>query len=65
MTDSEKLDLILSEMQSMQLDTQSMKQSINNIEHHLENVTDNNMKIVAEGHVDITRKLDEALSQTD
>lgn len=45
----------------MKLDTQI----INNIELHLENVTDNNIKIVAEGHVDITRKLYEALSQKD
>ena len=61
MTDSEKLDLILSDMQNMKSDMQSMKQNINNIELHLENVTDNNIKIVAEGHADLTRKLDEAL----
>lgn len=47
MTDSEKLDLIL--------------QKINGIEVHLENVTDKNIKIIAEGHTDLSRKLDEAL----
>lgn len=47
MTDSEKLDLIL--------------KKISGIEIHLENVTDKNIKIIAEGHTDLTRKLDEAL----
>lgn len=47
MTDSEKLDLIL--------------KKVSGIELHLENVTDRNINIVAEGHLDLSRKLDEAL----
>ena len=47
MTDSEKLDLLL--------------QKVTNIELHLENVTDKNIQTVAEGHLDLSRKLDNAL----
>lgn len=47
MTDSEKLDLLL--------------RKVTDIELHLENVTDKNIQTVAEGHLDLSRKLDEAL----
>lgn len=47
MTDSEKLDLLLSK--------------VNGIELHLENVTDKNIRTIAEGHIDLSRKLDDAL----
>lgn len=75
MTDSEKLDLILSEMQTMKSDMDTMKsdmdtmkkdiqetkQKVTGIELHLENVTDRNIQIVAEGHLNLSRKLDNAL----
>ncbi|MCX4270485.1 MAG: hypothetical protein OSJ62_17810, partial [Lachnospiraceae bacterium] len=38
-----------------------IKNDITNIKVHLENVIIKNIKIVAEGHLDLTRKLDEAL----
>lgn len=47
MTDSEKLDLLLNK--------------VNGIELHLENVTDKNIRTIAEGHIDLSRKLDDAL----
>ncbi len=47
MTDSEKIDLILKE--------------VTGIKVHLENVTDKNIEIIAEGHTDLARKLDDAL----
>lgn len=47
MTDSEKLDLLL--------------KKVTNVELHLENVTDKNIQTIAEGHLDLSRKLDEAL----
>lgn len=47
MTDSEKIDLILKE--------------VTGIKVHLENVTDKNIKIIAEGHTGLARKLDDAL----
>ena len=54
MTDSEKLDLILSDMQELKRRTTS-------IELTLENETNPNIKTIAEGHLDLSRKLDEAL----
>lgn len=46
------------------LDTklQPLNDKINKIELHLENVTDKNIKTIAEGHLDLNRKLDKALS---
>lgn len=89
MTDGEKLDLILSELQgvknniqgmeseqqsmrsdmqdmkseqqSMRSDMQKLDQKVTGIEVHLENVTDRNIRLVAEGHLDLSRKLEEAL----
>ena len=40
---------------------QKMDDSITDVKLHLENVTDKNIRIVAEGHLDLNRKLDEAL----
>ncbi|MCI9238303.1 DUF5320 domain-containing protein [Lachnospiraceae bacterium 50-23] len=54
MTENEKLDLILSEMQEL-------KRRVLSVELTLENETNRNIKIIAEGHLDLNRKLDEAL----
>ena len=54
MTDSEKLDLILSEIQEL-------KRRTTNIELTLENETNPNIKLIAEGHLDLNRKLSETL----
>ncbi|RKJ18868.1 hypothetical protein D7X48_16295 [bacterium D16-50] len=68
MTDSEKLDLILSEMQSMKTDVQDLKQRTANIEASvtdikltLENEIRVNIQRVAEGHLDLSRNLHEAM----
>ena len=68
MTDSEKLDLILSETQSMKTDVQDLKQRTANIEASvtdikltLENEIRVNIQRVAEGHLDLSRNLHEAL----
>ena len=75
MTDSERFDLILAELQGMKTDMQGMKadmqdmkgsihrleQRVKTIEVNLENVTNRNIQIIAEGHSDLTRKLNEAL----
>lgn len=58
MTDSEKLDLLLSEMQSV-------KQKITGIELHLENVTDKNIMLLAENYCNLTKKLDDNNKITD
>jgi len=47
MTDSEKLDLILKEIKEVKIT--------------LENETNQNIKVIAEGHMILDRKLDEAL----
>lgn len=61
MTDSEKLDLILSEIKNVKSDTQELKNKVTEIELHIENVTDKNIQIVAEGHLDLSRKFDDVI----
>ena len=68
MTDSEKLDLILSETHSMKTDVQDLKQRTANIEASvtdikltLENEIRVNIQRVAEGHLDLSRNLHEAM----
>lgn len=89
MTDSQKLDLILAELQGVKGDVSVLKEDVSGlkgdvsvlkedvsklkddvqrldrkvsgIEIHLENVTDRNIRLVAESHLDLSRKLDEAL----
>lgn len=82
MTDSERFDLILAEIQGIKTDMQGMKtdmqdmkadmrdmkgsisrleQRVKTIEVNLENVTNRNIRIIAEGHLDLVRKLEEAV----
>lgn len=75
MTDSEKLDLLLSEMQGMKGDIRDLKNNVEglkqtvvnienkvtNIELTLENEIRVNIRRVAEGHLDLSRNLHEAL----
>ncbi len=58
MTDSEKLDLILSEMQEL-------KRRTTNIELHIENVTDKNIQLIAENFIELTKKLNQAIPVAD
>lgn len=68
MTENEMLQAIYSDMQNMKTDIQDMKTDIrdlksrvSSIEMTLENETNRNIRIIAEGHADLCRKLDEAL----
>ena len=82
MTDSEKLDLLLSEMQGMKSEMQSMKseiqsmksemqsmkseiqevkQKVTKIDLTIENEIRVNIQRVAEGHLDLSRNLHEAM----
>ena len=68
MTDSEKLDLLLKQIGAMddrftQLDNRIMKleNGVTDILLTLENEIGPNIRRVAEGHMDLSRKLDEAL----
>jgi hypothetical protein len=79
MSDSQKLDLILSEMQGMKGEMQSMKgemqsmkgemqklnQRMTNLELHLENGTDKNIQLLAENFVELTKKLNQAIPAAD
>ena len=56
------------DMQVMKGDMQGMKEQIGSLGHavkklelHIENVTDRNICIIAEGHLDLSRKLTEAV----
>lgn len=76
MNDSEKLDLILSEMQDfkqrfdgleqrfdkLEQRTDNLEKEIRKIHLTLENVTNRNISVIAEGHLDLSRKLDECIS---
>lgn len=79
MTDSEKLDLILSNMQEMKDEIQVMKkdirdmkkdirelqQRVTKIELHLENATDKNIQLLAENFIELTDKLNRAVPAAD
>ena len=72
MTDSEKLDLILSEMQGMKSEMQGMKSEIQelkrrvtSIELHIENATDKNIQLIAENFSELTKKLNQAIPVAD
>lgn len=54
MTDNEMLKAIY-------IDMQEMKRQIKDIQLTLENETNRNIRIIAEGHLDLSRKLDDAL----
>ena len=54
MTDSEKLEIILDKLNGID-------NRVLTLESTLENVTNKNISIIAEGHLDLSRKLDEAL----
>lgn len=68
MADSEKLDLLLSEIQGMKQDICDMKRDIKGIEQKttkidltIENELRINIQRVAEGHLDLSRSLHEAM----
>lgn len=68
MTDSEKLDLILSKLAVLESDMQDLKQrtkiienSVTDIKITIENEIRVNIQRVAEGHLDLSRKLNECI----
>ena len=50
------------QISEMKTDIQKMKNEIREISLALENETNRNIKIIAEGHLDLSRKLDKALT---
>lgn len=79
MTDSEKIDLILSklnntderfdalenEIQGIKTDMQDIKQRVKSVELHLENTTDKNIQLIAENFIELTNKLNQAIPVAD
>lgn len=60
-----KGEIIMSEDAKLILDEiGKLKRDITEIKMTLENVTNKNIKIIAEGHMDLSRKLDEALKSS-
>ena len=62
------IDVMKNDIDGMKNDIDGMKNDIKNLdkrvtslEVHLENITDKNIRIIAEGHLDLNRKLDDAL----
>lgn len=65
MTDSEKLDLILSKLDSLDSETQELKRRTTNIELTLENETNRNIQLLAENHITLIDKLNQAIKVAD
>lgn len=86
MSEQEKLDLILSEMQGMKDEMQGMKNEMQGVKDemqgmkddiahldkkvtdiglHIENVTDKNVQLLAENHIELVNKLNEAIPEAD
>lgn len=75
MTDSEKLDMLLLEMQGMKSEMQGMKSEMQGLKQRTENIETNvkdiklvleneirvNIQRVAEGHFDLSRNLHDAM----
>ena len=75
MTDSQKLDLLLDKVFLIDTKVDSLESRVSLLEHNmeslkseviktnllLENETNRNIKIIAEGHLDLSRKLDESI----
>ena len=51
------------DVQTLKEDVQSLKERVTNLEITLENETNRNIQLVAEGHLNLDRKLDEALKE--
>lgn len=65
MTDSEKLDLLLTEMQGMKSEIQELNRRTTNIELHLESNTDKNIQLIAENFIELKKKLNQAIPVAD
>ena len=59
---NKQFDDINNQIAEMKTDIQKMKNEIREISLTLENETNRNIKFIAEGHFDLSRKLDKALT---
>lgn len=65
MTDSEKLDLIISELGNIKSDISDLKNQVSQTQLHLENATDRNIQLLAENHSNLIDKLNQAIPVAD
>ena len=59
---NKQFDDINNQISEMKTDIQNLKSETREISLTLENETNRNIKIIAEGHLDLSRKLDKALT---
>ena len=57
----EGLAEVKEDVAALKEDMTEVKKEVKDTKVHIEHVTDNNIRIVAEGHTDLSRKLDDAL----
>ncbi len=55
------IDGMKNDIDGMKNDIKNLDKRVTSLEVHLENITDKNIRIIAEGHLDLNRKLDDAL----
>lgn len=60
-TVKQEVQTVKQEVQTIKQEVQTVKQKVTRIELTLENEIDHNIKIIAEGHLDLSRKLNEAI----
>ena len=56
-----KVDRLDQRVDSLEKKVDHLDRDVKVIQLHLENTTDKNIRIMAEGHIDLSRKLDDAL----
>ena len=59
--DDHKLDMILTEIVGMRQELSELKDRVIKLETHIENVTDHNISVLAENHINLINKLNEAI----
>jgi len=62
MTDRELMEQIMREVRDTRSEMAAVKNEVHDTRLTLENETNKNIQTIAEGHFDLTRKLDEALA---
>lgn len=65
MTDSEKFDLILLKLDTLGEEVQELKRRTTGIELTLENETNRNIQLLAENHITLIDKLNQAIKEAD
>lgn len=62
-TVKEDLEVLKGEVKELKEDVKSLNERVTTIEITLENETNRNIQLIAEGHMNLDRKLDEALKE--